>query len=245
MRSLGFGGVALHGVGAGQSEPGQCAPWKVPHHSPVVDELLKFRCRRVAVVQHEIGFSTQIDRAQKYTEVLVGWPSSIVLASFNSSTARFGSLRSKATAARMVGSQYLWTSVSSGNVLSSSAASFSAPAVSPARARASAAIARTSRFGASFNAAFGVGPRLLPVSRFHFAQRRCCLIALRPSLWRRCARRNPSPGGSVRARSSASRTNLPCPLARPAAGLPCPACPSRPRPTAPSCAASPFRKANW
>ena len=56
----------------------------------------------------------------------VGWPSSIVLVTFNSSIARFGSLRSKATAARIVGSQYLWTSVSSGNVLSSSAASFSA-----------------------------------------------------------------------------------------------------------------------
>ena len=83
----------------------------------------------------------------------MGWPSSIALATFNSSTARFGSLRSKATAARIVGSQYLWTSVSSGKVLSSSAASFSAAAVSPARARASAAIARTSRFGASFNAA--------------------------------------------------------------------------------------------
>ncbi|HME31125.1 MAG TPA: hypothetical protein VKG65_00085, partial [Terriglobales bacterium] len=46
---------------------------------------------------------------------------------------------------RIVGSQYLWTSVSSGNVLSSSAASFSAAAVSPARARAKPAIARTSR----------------------------------------------------------------------------------------------------
>ena len=27
----------------------------------MVDELLKFRYRSVAVVQHEIGFSTQID----------------------------------------------------------------------------------------------------------------------------------------------------------------------------------------
>ena len=90
--------------------------------------------------------------------------------------ARFGSLRSRATAARIVGSQYLWTSVSSGKVLSSSAASFSAPAVSPARARASAAMARTSRFGASFTAASASATRLLPVARFHLAQRRRCLI---------------------------------------------------------------------
>src|ERR1039457_2486966 len=40
-----------------------------------------------------------------------------------------------------------------GKVLSSSAASFFAATVSPARARASAAVARTSRFGASFKAA--------------------------------------------------------------------------------------------
>src|ERR1039458_9667206 len=69
--------------------------------------------------------------------------------------ARFGSLRSRATPARVEGSQYLCTSVSSGKLLSSSAASFSAPAASPARARASAAITRTSRFGATFNAARG------------------------------------------------------------------------------------------
>ena len=52
--------------------------------------------------------------------------------------ARAGSLRSRAIAARMVGSQYSWTRVSSGKVLSSSVASFSASAGSPVRARASA-----------------------------------------------------------------------------------------------------------
>ena len=103
-------------------------------------------------------------------------PSSTALAAFNNSIARSGSLRSKATAALMVGSQYLWTTVSIGKVLSSSAANFSAPAVAPARARASAAISRTSRFGASSNAALALGARLLPVSRFHLAQRCRCLI---------------------------------------------------------------------
>src|SRR5579864_1124612 len=55
-------------------------------------------------------------------------PTSTELATFNSSMARFGSWRSMATPARIVGSQYLSTSVFSGKVFSSSAASFSAPA---------------------------------------------------------------------------------------------------------------------
>jgi len=76
---------------------------------------------------------------------LLAAPSSIGLVSFRSSTARFASLCSIATAARIVGSQYLCASVASGNVLSSSAANFSAPAVSPARVRANAAMACTSR----------------------------------------------------------------------------------------------------
>jgi len=58
-------------------------------------------------------------------------PSSNVLATLNNSIARFGSLRCRATDARIVGSQYRWTRVLSGKVLSSLAASFSAPAVSP------------------------------------------------------------------------------------------------------------------
>src|SRR5208282_1772880 len=45
---------------------------------------------------------------------------------------------------------------------------------------------------------------------------------------------NPSPAWSAHARSSASRTNVPCPLARPANGLQSPACPWRLRRTAPS-----------
>ncbi len=65
---------------------------------------------------------------------------------------------------------------------------------------------------------------------------------LRHSLWRRCAGLNPSPAGSARARSSTSRTRLPCPLARPAASLPCPACPWRLRPTAPSVPYRPSEK---
>jgi hypothetical protein len=70
--------------------------------------------------------------------VLVFKPSSIALTGFNSSTARFGSLACNATAAPIVGSQYFWTVVSRGNVLSSSATSFCASAVSPARAKANA-----------------------------------------------------------------------------------------------------------
>ena len=58
----------LHGVSARQSEAGQRAPGKVHHHSSVVNEFLKFRCRSVAVVEHEIGFPTQINGAQEYRE---------------------------------------------------------------------------------------------------------------------------------------------------------------------------------
>src|SRR5208337_4938568 len=50
-------------VSAGQAEAGQRAPWKVRHQTVVVDELLKFCCGRAAVVQHEIGFPPQINRA--------------------------------------------------------------------------------------------------------------------------------------------------------------------------------------
>src|SRR5208337_700521 len=63
----GFGGVALHGVSARQSEAGQCTPRKVRHQSSVVYEFLKFRCRSVAVVQHEIGFSAQINWTEEYS----------------------------------------------------------------------------------------------------------------------------------------------------------------------------------
>src|SRR5580692_3296321 len=59
----GFDRVALHGGGTGQAEASQRAPGKIRHQSSVVDELLKFGCRCAAVVQHEIGFATQISRA--------------------------------------------------------------------------------------------------------------------------------------------------------------------------------------
>src|SRR5664280_588595 len=59
----GFDRVALHSVSASEAETGQRSPGEVHHHSPVVDELLKLRSRCVAVVQHEIGFSPQINRA--------------------------------------------------------------------------------------------------------------------------------------------------------------------------------------
>jgi len=74
----GFDGVALQREGAGQTEAGQRAQWKVDHQSVVVNELLKFRCCCVAVVQHEISLSAQINRAQDYIEAGVG-----VLAEFD------------------------------------------------------------------------------------------------------------------------------------------------------------------
>src|ERR1039458_8243312 len=56
-------GRGSEGVTASDAEAGQRAPGKVRHQSTMVDELLKFHCRRVTVVEHEISFSTQIDRA--------------------------------------------------------------------------------------------------------------------------------------------------------------------------------------
>ncbi len=40
----------------------QCAPCEVPHQAVMVDELLKFCCRPISVMEHKIGFATQIDR---------------------------------------------------------------------------------------------------------------------------------------------------------------------------------------
>src|SRR5271156_2830611 len=44
--------VALQGVSAGEAEAGQRSPGKVPHQSAMVKELLKFRSRTIAVVEH-------------------------------------------------------------------------------------------------------------------------------------------------------------------------------------------------
>jgi hypothetical protein len=63
IRGPGSDRVALHSVSAGQAEAGQRAPWRVRHQAAVVDELLKFRCCRDVVVEREISFSTQINRA--------------------------------------------------------------------------------------------------------------------------------------------------------------------------------------
>src|SRR5271157_4789580 len=57
-----FGGIEC--VSASQAEAGQRSRRIVRYQAVVVDELLKFRRRRVAVVQHEIGFSPQISREQ-------------------------------------------------------------------------------------------------------------------------------------------------------------------------------------
>src|SRR5580693_209472 len=65
---LGLGGVALQDIGSADLEMRECAPRKVHHQSSMVDELLKFRCRSISIVQHQIGFTTQINRAQDYRE---------------------------------------------------------------------------------------------------------------------------------------------------------------------------------
>src|SRR5215472_166919 len=161
---------------------------------------------------------------------MVGYPSSIEFMSFSSSTARFGSLCSTATAARIVGSQYLCTSVSSGRVLSSSAASFSAPDVSPVRAKANAAMAFTSLLGAQHSLR-RVPPRGYPlplrVTPIHLDRKP-------PFLWHHCARRNPWPAASALARSSTSRTTPVCLIVCKATSLPIQAFPWLPRRTVPS-----------
>jgi hypothetical protein len=42
IRGARLSAVALQRVGAGKSQSHQCAPWKVHHHSAIIDEFLKF-----------------------------------------------------------------------------------------------------------------------------------------------------------------------------------------------------------
>jgi len=65
----GLGRVALHGVSTRQAEAGQRAPREVHHHSSVVNELLEFRRSSIAVVEHEVSFSSHINRAQENSKV--------------------------------------------------------------------------------------------------------------------------------------------------------------------------------
>ncbi len=106
----------------------------------------------------------------------VGWLSSIALAISKSSTARSGSLRCNAAAARIVGSQYLWTSVSSGNSLSSSTTSFSAPAVSPCVRQSQCRHGPHIAVRGQLHSGIGVGPGKSLVTRYRLAQCRRSLI---------------------------------------------------------------------
>ena len=58
---LGLGGVALHGVGTGQSQVRQCADGIIPHHAGVVENLLELGGGSAALVRRQISLATQID----------------------------------------------------------------------------------------------------------------------------------------------------------------------------------------
>jgi hypothetical protein len=61
IRSLGLGFVSRQSECSAQLQVCRCTPCEVTHQVVMVDELLKFCCRPVAVMEHEIGFATQID----------------------------------------------------------------------------------------------------------------------------------------------------------------------------------------
>ena len=65
----GFRRVPLPGVSTCQAQPGQRTPGKVRHQSSGLDEFLKFRCRSITVVEHEVGFPTQVSGAKEYREL--------------------------------------------------------------------------------------------------------------------------------------------------------------------------------
>ena len=100
-----------------------------------------------------------------------------MLATLSSSTARLGSLCSRATAACIVGSQYLWTIVSSGECLVEfgrqllRACGVACPRQCQGRHRPYVAIR------GQLQGRIGVSTGLRWVARFHLAQRRCYLIS--------------------------------------------------------------------
>src|SRR5262249_32881032 len=60
--SIALDGLRLDKIRASQSQTGQRTPGKVPHHATVVNELLKFCCRLVAMAESEISFTAHVDR---------------------------------------------------------------------------------------------------------------------------------------------------------------------------------------
>ena len=61
---LGFGGVALHGVGAGEAEMCQCADGLANYNSAMVEDFLELAGGFAALMRRQIGFAAHIDGIQ-------------------------------------------------------------------------------------------------------------------------------------------------------------------------------------
>ena len=61
IRGAGFGGVALHRIGAPQLEMGQRADRFIQNDAAMVEDFLKLCCRFAALMCGKIGFSSHIN----------------------------------------------------------------------------------------------------------------------------------------------------------------------------------------
>jgi hypothetical protein len=58
---LGFGGVALHGIGARQAQARQRAERAVDHYAPTIEKLPELGCSRSSLAQQQIRLAARID----------------------------------------------------------------------------------------------------------------------------------------------------------------------------------------
>ena len=59
--SLGFSGVALHGIGSADLEMRECPDGFVEHNSAMVEDFLELGSGFVALMRGQIGFATHVD----------------------------------------------------------------------------------------------------------------------------------------------------------------------------------------
>src|ERR1700730_5265582 len=64
IRRLGLGGVALHGIGTGEAEMGQCAYRFVQRNPAMIQNLLELGCGFLALMCGPIRISTYVDGMQ-------------------------------------------------------------------------------------------------------------------------------------------------------------------------------------
>ena len=66
---LGFGGVALHGIGPTDLEMRECTDGQVQHNPPVVEYFLELGGCFAPFMCRQIGFSSRIDRIDRIDRI--------------------------------------------------------------------------------------------------------------------------------------------------------------------------------